>query len=192
MSGGMIVFEGLDGVGKSTLSKAVADRLGARWMCTPDATLRAVRAAIDEAMCDDPIALQLFYSATISWASTRARALIAEGHAVVMDRYWASTVAYAPLRGASIALDALEPTLLRPALTVWVDVPEALRCERLAKRGATAADNATLLQGSALRAAYARALSDPLHGAVLVVDNSGSLERSVAAVLAAIARREAA
>lgn len=192
MSPSLIVFEGLDGVGKTSLSKHVAAQLGAHWMSTPDASLRSTRAMIDAAMCDDPIALQLFYAATVSWASTRARALIDSGTPVVIDRYWASTVVYGGLRGRSVALDDVRATLLRATLTVWVDVSEELRCERLRQRGATAADNATLLQGRALREAYARTLSDALHGDVLIIDNSASLDVSARAVLTAISRRAAA
>lgn len=192
MTARLIVFEGLDGVGKTSLSQRFAERIGARWLCTPDSALREVRTKIDGLLCEDPIALQLFYSASVSWASTQARAFIAQQQSVVIDRYWASTVVYGSLRGRSIDLDSVQATLLSPAITVWVDVDEELRCERMRQRGATAADNATLLQGRALRAAYERVLSQPFHGALSIIDNTGSLEDSVRMLVARIARPEAA
>lgn len=192
MNAELIVFEGLDGVGKSTLSRAVAERLGAEWRATPDVSLRAARELADASMANDPIALQLFYAATVRWASTLAREAISSGRSVVIDRYWASTVAYAPLRGDSIDLRAVQATLLAPTITVFVDVDEDLRRERLAARRSTAADIATLLQGPSLRESYRRTLDDRFHGRVLRVDNSGTLENTVATVLSALRLLEAA
>lgn len=44
MSGKFIVFDGIDGCGKTTLSKAVAQALNARWMCFPNRATLAGKA----------------------------------------------------------------------------------------------------------------------------------------------------
>ncbi len=124
-----IVVEGLDGTGKSTLAAHLAERLGATLLRTPATELSTVRPVVDEAFAQSPVAAQLFYGATVVLASDRARTLLAQGTPVVIDRYWLSTVVYAACRDAHIDLSPVEPVLLRPDLTVFVDADVAVPAE---------------------------------------------------------------
>jgi dTMP kinase len=187
----LIVFEGLDGVGKTSLSKALAERIGCEWTSTPSPSLRSARKHIDELMRDDPVGLQLFYAATVSWASTYAKATLARGRSLIVDRYWASTVVYASLRGARVDLSTVEQSLLRPRVTIFVDADEAVRRARIAKRSSTRADLETLSQGALLRQRYTEVLQGPTHGTVLRIDNSGSIEQSLRSLCAALDHLEA-
>ena len=69
--GRLLVLEGLDGSGKTTLARALADHLGAVPCTTPDPRLRAVRQVVDEALAADPLAGPLFYASTVLAASAQ-------------------------------------------------------------------------------------------------------------------------
>lgn len=169
----LVVIEGLDGTGKSTLAARLAARMGATLLRTPPAELGEVRPVVDDAFARSPIAAQLFYGASVVHASDRARALLAAGTPVVIDRYWLSTVAYAQCRDAHVDLSAVEPVLLCADLTVFLEVDESARRERLQTRGMTDADRDSVRQRDALRTHYLRALDGSrVSGAVLRLDTS--------------------
>ncbi len=184
-----LVVEGLDGTGKSTLAAALAAHLGAALLRTPSNELGAVRPVVDAAFAASPVATQLFYGATVVHASDRARALLAQGTPVVIDRYWLSTLVYAACRDAHVDLGPVEPVLLRPDLTVFVDADERVRRARLAARGMTAADRDSVAQREALRARYLEGLSTcALAGRVLRIDSTRATpDELVARVLAEVA-----
>lgn len=182
-----IVVEGLDGAGKSTLAAALAVALDAEPLSTPPRALSPVRSAIDDALGESPIASQLFYAGTVAWASDRARRALADGRSVVLDRYWATTLAYATWRGESMALDAARLGLLAADFTIFVDGDDRVRAQRLARRGATRCDEESVLRADALRAAYESALRGPWVGRLLRLDSTEQgPERCVATALRAI------
>jgi len=139
MTGRFIVFEGLDGCGKSTTAKMLADAIGGRFMTTPSERLRVVRGEVIEAL-RSTVSRQAFYLATVADASETIRVLIEAGVDVVLDRYLLSTMEYAAQRGPFLAWAELEAWLLPAEVTVFMDLPLAVRQERLTKRGAGAAD----------------------------------------------------
>ncbi len=68
----------------------------------------------------------LWYASTVVRASDRIRGLRRAGRAVVVDRYFLSTLVYAgKLRGASLGLAEVERTLVIPHLTVYLHAPGA-------------------------------------------------------------------
>lgn len=183
----LIVVEGLDGTGKSTLAGALARHLGAELLRTPPAELATVRSSIDAALDQSPVARQLFYAATVVLASDRARSLLAEGRSVVVDRYWFSTLAYASVRADAVDLAFMDGGLRRPDVTVYLHVDEATRWERVLTRGATPADRRSLTTGSLLASKYDALLATPFAGRVLRVDttsaSAGEVERRVCEAL---------
>jgi thymidylate kinase len=184
-----IVVEGLDGTGKSTLAARLAARLGATLLRTPTSEFSAVRLVVDATFAASPVAAQLFYSATVVYASDRARSLLARGTPVVIDRYWLSTVVYAACRDAHIDLSSVELVLLRPDLTVFVEADENVRRDRLAARGMTEADRDSVAQRDSLRERYLARLSGcALSGAVLRLDSTRATpDELVERVLAVVA-----
>ena len=147
-SGRFVVIEGLDGVGKTTLVADLAHHLGGVPMDTPGPELRPLRSRVLDALGPDQLARGLFYAASVFAQGRRARSLADEGRLVVMDRYWASTIAYARARGVSDGLDGLEGVVPRANLTVLLTLDEAERRRRLAGRGdLTPADAETLCDG---------------------------------------------
>lgn len=139
-----IVLEGLDGVGKSTLARDLAAHLDAQFMSTPGEAFSGVRGQVLDAFGSDQLAKALFYTATVSSEGIKARAIVDQGHSVVMDRYWASTVTYAKARGVTANLEALANGLAVPDICVLITLNEATRLHRLQERGMTAEDRETI------------------------------------------------
>lgn len=164
----VVVVEGLDGTGKSTAARLLADRLGAELVQTPPAELQDVRSLIDDALRPSPLARKLFYAATVALASDEARRNLAAGRSTVIDRYWLSTLAYGELLGADTSLAAVGAALLRPTLTLLLEAPTAVRLGRMRQRAlVTSGDRESLCEGTAARLlraflGHARALSYPL------------------------------
>lgn len=137
---GFVAIEGLDGVGKSTILNRLAERFSGHAMSTPGPALRSSRPAILEAFAHDELAKALFYAASVSSEGRRARSLVERGEWVFMDRYWASTLAYAKARGVSAELEILGQSLIKPDITILLLLDEPDRQQRLRDRGATAED----------------------------------------------------
>jgi dTMP kinase len=137
--GRLLVLEGLDGVGKTTASRALASCLGAVWTTTPNRTLRGaaeVRSAYRSAD-----GMVLFYASSVLDRACEIRELLANGHDVVCDRYWLSTVAGAASRRSQLPLHELEAHVLPADVTVLLTLDEAARAERLAKRSELAPED---------------------------------------------------
>jgi dTMP kinase len=140
---GFVAIEGLDGVGKSTVLNKLAERFSGHAMSTPGPALRSSRPAILEAFAHDELAKALFYTASVSSEGRHARSLVERGKWVFMDRYWASTLAYAKARGVSAELELLGKNLIKPDITILLLLDEPDRQQRLLARGATAEDMET-------------------------------------------------
>lgn len=140
---GFVAIEGLDGVGKSTLVKQMAGCFSGHAMSTPGLSLQESRQAVLNALAEDELAKALFYTASVSSQGRKARCTVERGEWVFMDRYWASTLAYAKARGVTADLDALSKSLIQPDMTVLLLLDEAERQRRLRARGATVEDMET-------------------------------------------------
>ena len=180
MRGRLIVFEGIDGVGKTTLSRLVASALGAVWMTTPDVDDRVVRERVDRAWYE-PEARQLYYAGSVVHASGTIRRHLEAGRDVVVDRYWLTTVAYSEIGGSTLDLAVVEHALVAADATVFVQLPESERLARLSRRGVSANDALSLRRSRELVAAYRRLGAHPLAGKTFAVE--GSAEPAVVAAL---------
>ena len=132
-----IDFEGLSGVGKSTIARKVAKRLSAVLIATPPAPYADCRDSIDINVVPD--ARFYFYISSLIHASTLIKHHISTAH-VVSDRYLPSTIAYH--RAMGVDTELLFPESLQKKMLVQPDKMFLLECNdetertrRLNKRG---------------------------------------------------------
>lgn len=151
-----IVIEGPDGVGKSTHSKMLADRLDYRWQCFPDRTTpigrlldsylkgrwRAFENATVLESKVDPFNGLIFQGLQLANRTEHLRRLrnaSEKGLPLVLDRYWMSGYAYGKLDGLDPDwLIEVHQNLPPAHLNILIDVPEEISVERLKARGASA------------------------------------------------------
>ena len=135
-----IVLEGLDGTGKTTAGKLLAQKLGGVFLTTPSPEIRKIRDRLLPHFHEVQEAHHLFYLSTVFAAVKRIREYRNQNISVVLDRYFLSTEVYATQRGSLISLESLADALPQPDFTFYFQLPNALRAERLHKRGTTAGD----------------------------------------------------
>ncbi|XP_050309719.1 UMP-CMP kinase 2, mitochondrial-like [Anthonomus grandis grandis] len=139
----LIVLEGLDGSGKSSMTRTLAKKLhGYKWQ-TPPESVKALREYFDY----NPDLRTAFYSLGNYIAGYEIGCLLHE-KPVFLDRCWNSTTAFA--LGQSVARDPTNLTLpeegddvykwpddlLKPNKVILLQVSEAVRLERHSRRGA--------------------------------------------------------
>jgi dTMP kinase len=142
----LIVFEGIDGSGKSTQLPRLAARLaatGRRVVTTREPhdcpAGRAIRAM---ARSGRPVApeqeLAWFFEQRRAHVREVVRPALARGDVVLSDRYFVSTAAYQGARGldAAAILAASEVEFPVPDLVLWLDLPVSEGLARAAARGA--------------------------------------------------------
>lgn len=131
-----IVIEGLDGTGKSTTAKALAKALGGIALNTPLDKFKDVRPKLEEIYAEESYGRQLFYASTAIASSIQVKKELVDVPVVVLDRYWLSTQVYHSWRtqGAHFQLSEVEDRLLKPDLTVYLELSLEERIKRLGGR----------------------------------------------------------
>lgn len=132
------VIEGVDGSGKTTITRLLAERTGGLVIKTPLPSFDHLRAHFDRT--NDRTARFLFYLAAVVQASG---VIERERHhlAVFCDRYLPSTLCYHQAMGVDVASIKLEQLgILKPDHTICLTVDEAERRRRLKARGESSTD----------------------------------------------------
>jgi dTMP kinase len=143
---GLVVLEGIDGCGKSSVAKIVAKKLGKRAVLTREPTDswigEAVRKGDDKKV--GPYTDALLFMADRSIHTLDIVDLIKKGKLVVCDRYYHSTVAYQAAFLKSTfegdvfkwLLDANLRLSIHPELTILLNIPPEVGLERIRRRRA--------------------------------------------------------
>ncbi|XP_041333833.1 UMP-CMP kinase 2, mitochondrial [Pyrgilauda ruficollis] len=189
----VIVFEGLDATGKTTVTQAVKDTLNGVLLRSPPACISQWRTVFD----DEPTPVKrAFYAAgnyilasEIAKASTQAP--------VIIDRYWHSTAAYAIATETSGKVQDLPPAqdevyqwpddLLKPDLVLLLTVDPEERVRRLQHRGLEKTkEEAELEANSLFRQRVEESYRRMVNPACQEVDASPSKEEVLKTVLQVI------
>jgi dTMP kinase len=141
----LIVFEGIDGAGKSTLVRHLTQRLascGLAFVASREPTdgpagQRLRRAALTGRLPAET-ELELFLEDRAQHVREVIEPALSTGKVVVLDRYYYSTAAYQGARGAGdffALIEVNERFAPRPDLVVWVAIEPAVALQRIAGRG---------------------------------------------------------
>lgn len=143
--GKFIVFEGIDGSGKSTQRKLLGARLREKNLNvyeTAEPTDNPIGSMVRQILrgqleCAEPAIAALFAADRIDHLLNRSNGLIekiAAGTHVICDRYYFSSYAYhsvhAPMDWV-IGTNTLSAQMLKPDLNLFIDVPLELCLERM-------------------------------------------------------------
>jgi len=143
---GFVTFEGIDGSGKTTVSRLVAKSLeerGERVFWTGEPTRQWTGEAVRRSYADDvgPLAESFLFLADRAAHQEEIRRHLAAGDLVLCDRYADSTYAYQGARLRGVVAQPIpflrrmtEPWLLPPDLTLLLRIPAALGLRRIADR----------------------------------------------------------
>lgn len=140
-----IAFEGIDGCGKSTQAKRLADRLiqkGDTVHLTAEPSTRPIGKMIRDIFAhkmdaDDRTIAALFVADRLDHVINHEEGILAnleKGITVICDRYYLSSYAY---QGSLVPLDwvmnanALCVELAKPTIHIYIDIPVELSFERL-------------------------------------------------------------
>ncbi len=192
-----VSLEGIDGSGKSTQAKLLAEALGPETLLIrePGGTEAAERIRgllADPELALDPLAeLLLFLAARADLTARVIRPAIEAGLDLVSDRFADSSVAY---QGAARGLGVGETISLTDAATegLWPDVTVLLRVDPEVGLGRAEGNDRFEAEGLELQRAVAEAYEEIAKIAsdrVVVVDGAGSVEEVHERVTQAVSAR---
>jgi len=128
-----IAIEGLDGSGKSTVARGLADALEAALVTNPPRSISLQREAHDRLPEADKRA---WYRKGNYQAVRESLKCLHAGRPVVMDRSYASTAAFAAAwQGRKARPEDWPDDMERPDLILFLNVRETERCRRILGRG---------------------------------------------------------
>ncbi|CAG5866487.1 unnamed protein product [Menidia menidia] len=186
----IVVIEGLDATGKTTLTESLKDTLGATLLRSPPQSLSPWRARFDQ---EPPLIRRAFY-ALGNYITAEQISQEAMKTPIIVDRFWHSTAAYAIATAVSGPVCNLPPAgsevyrwpgdLLQPSLVVLLTLDPEERERRLRNRGQMKTDEEKELDHNRLfrlrvEEAYRR-ISGP---ACVTVDASPSADQVLQQVL---------
>lgn len=142
-----VTLEGIEGCGKSTQARALAEALGPAALLTREPGGTPLGASIRhlllhrEGTMAPAAEVLLYFADRAQHVAELVRPALAAGRVVVCDRYVDSTYAYQGY-GRGLPLELLEQAWrlatggLRPELSILVDVPVDVGLQRIGRRGA--------------------------------------------------------
>jgi dTMP kinase len=142
--GALIAFEGIDGSGKTTQAKLLAEALRRRDLQVQQSKEptngpwgQKIRESKTRGRMAPELELQAFLNDRREHVADLIEPSMARGEIVIVDRYYFSTVAYQGARGLDPVelLQRNEAFAPRPDVLVLLDVPPQVGLRRIAQRG---------------------------------------------------------
>ncbi|XP_057314989.1 uncharacterized protein LOC130656178 [Hydractinia symbiolongicarpus] len=181
-----IVVEGLDGTGKSTITKNLCTRLNAVKMATPPDSIRHIRKKFDHL---PELCRRAYYSFSNYMAAKDVLDVI-RTRPVVMDRYWHSTTAYAIAKEVAVGIEhhlpdeedslyAWPEDLLRPSAVLFLTTPEKHRDGRVNERDDVTTEEREISESERFRMRIMEVYRKIGYTKWVEVDTSGTQEESL-------------
>lgn len=111
----LIVIEGVDAVGKTTIARMLEEAFGYTYLYTPQAPFNIIRNLVEE--MEDIDTRFFYYLSSVISVQPRLKTLLSSGKKVVIDRYVHSTMAMHMALGAKV-----QSVNMRELPIVWPDV----------------------------------------------------------------------
>jgi dTMP kinase len=192
--GALVVFEGIDGAGKTTQAHRLVTDLGAlgvEALYTKEPTDgpwgQKIRASVSGERMSLDDELEAFLEDRKEHVRDLLEPSLSRGAVVVLDRYYFSTAAYQGPRGADPQqiLRTNERFAPAPDLLVFLDIPVAEAMERIRKRGlgANSFEKADALERSA---AIFRSIDAPF---LLTIDGCRPIDAIAMEIMAVVRER---
>lgn len=176
-----VVLEGIDGVGKSTVTLLVSKLLGFVPYATPPREYMERRKEID--LEGSPREKFAFFRDGVVAASAEIQSLLSSGVSVICDRYWMTTYVYHKVIGVAVVVEEFA-ALVQPDLTILLTATPEHQLQRLIERGMSVNDTQMVPKNAQLRKEY-----DALFGKELFINKIISTDhRPVEQVAAQVAR----
>ena len=199
--GKFIVFEGIDGAGKTTQVRLLADALrneGKKVYITAEPTVlpsgkelrRVLSGELKKSDCEIALMFTLDRVAHNLDLADGIKKLLSEGYYILCDRYYYSTLAY---QGNTVdygwvkALNVDCPEIIHPDLCVFLDLTPDESMARIGKGRESTEIYENLETLSKVRASFMRVISD-LSGSdkIETIDASGSVDSVSVKILEAV------
>ena len=141
MKGMFVVFEGIDGSGKSSVCESLSARFD-NVVVTYEPTKSKIGTLLRTMELSRETEALLFVADRADHTE-KIKEWVADGKMVVCDRYYASTLAYqaAPLNGPALSMEWLETlnnaVIVEPDITFLMDIRPETGLSRVSSRGET-------------------------------------------------------
>ena len=110
----LVVIEGVDAVGKTTIARMLENAFGYTYLYTPQAPLSVIRSLVEE--MEDINTRFFYYLTSVIGVQQQLKSMLSSGKKVVIDRYVYSTMAMHTVLGAGV-----QAVVMRELPIVWPD-----------------------------------------------------------------------
>lgn len=195
MLGDVIIMEGTDAVGKTTLAKLIAEKIGGIYCRTPPDCFREKCRIMDSRGIIYDEARFLLYLESVIFTSKEIEKFIENGQPIVIDRWIWTTFAYHFAFNAQLYKKwqnnwpSLTTGLIKPKLQILLLIPnDEIWLKRITERGIDKCDK-LLVENPALRKSIIQ-LYKNLNPNFQLVENSGTIENTLENILSLWSRSQ--